>query len=103
MGGRLRPQRKKKPETRRRRRDQQRKGISRRRSLRSRAEFEIQEYSYSNIIDIAQSEQLSGTKGWKLLQVELDTAEESYVMPQFVLYGLGRAWFDDAKLEKLKG
>lgn len=59
------------------------------------------EYSYSNIIDIAQSVQLSGTNGWTLLQVELNTEEESYVMPQFVLHGEGTAWFDDAKLEKV--
>ncbi len=59
------------------------------------------EYGYTNIIDIAQSEQISGTKGWTLLQVELNTEEESYVMPQFVLHGLGTAWFDDARLEKV--
>lgn len=59
------------------------------------------EYYYHNLIDVAQSSKLSGDCEWTLLQVELDTQDEAYVLPCFKLYGTGTAWFDDAKLERV--
>jgi hypothetical protein len=59
------------------------------------------EYSYSNVLDLAQSEKATGSSDWTRLQVELDTAEERYIMPRLLLYGRGRAWFDDVLLERL--
>jgi len=60
------------------------------------------EYTYENEIDPACSAKLSGSRDWTLLQVELDTEDEVYVMPRLALYGLGTAWFDDVKLEKVR-
>jgi len=59
------------------------------------------EYSFTNAIEVAHSEKLTGTRDWTLLQVELDSADEAYLLPRFVLYDAGQAWFDDAKLERV--
>jgi len=64
----------------------------------ARLELATYEYTYSNQIATAYSPQLHGTQEWTELSVELDSGEEAYVMPRFVLYGTGTAWFDDAQL-----
>lgn len=59
------------------------------------------EYAYDNVIETAHSAHVDGSRDWSLLQVELDTGEEAYVMPQLSLYGVGTAWFDDLTLERV--
>jgi hypothetical protein len=67
----------------------------------ARLEVFTYEYTYENMIDMAQSPKVSGTRDWTHVSVVLDTGESAYVMPQLVLYDIGTAWFDDLKLEKL--
>lgn len=67
----------------------------------ARLELNSFEYTFHNFIDIAHSSKLCGDSDWTLLQAVLDTGDEAYVMPRFVLYGEGIAWFDDAKLERV--
>ena len=43
-----------------------------------------------------------GSGGWTRVEAELDSGDEAYVMPRFVLYGNGTAWFDDVMLEKIR-
>jgi hypothetical protein len=67
----------------------------------ARLEMGSYEYTYHNVIDKTRSAHLSDDCDWTLLQVELDTEEEVYVMPFLALYGRGSAWFDDVKLERI--
>jgi hypothetical protein len=59
------------------------------------------EYTEANVMDVANSEKLSGSRDWTLLRVELDSGDEAYMLPRFALYGTGTAWFDDVKLERI--
>ncbi|MBI4024131.1 MAG: hypothetical protein HY360_04065 [Verrucomicrobia bacterium] len=67
----------------------------------ARIELATYEYTYSNVIDSARSAKLGGGRDWTLLQAELDTNDEAYVMPRLALYGTGTVWFDDVKLERI--
>jgi hypothetical protein len=69
----------------------------------ARIELATYEYTYDSVIDCAASAKLAGSRDWTLLQVELDTGDEAYVMPRFAIYGSGTAWFDDVKLERIAG
>ena len=67
----------------------------------ARVELFTYEYSPDNVIDIAQSEKVSGTRTWQKVTVEINTGDEAYVMPRLQLYGSGDAWFDDLRLEQI--
>ncbi len=66
----------------------------------ARLELDGIEYTFHNKIMSATSAPLSGTSEWTKLEVELDSGDQPYLLPRLVLYGAGRAWFDDAMLEK---
>jgi hypothetical protein len=59
------------------------------------------EYGYANLVDLAQSPMVSGTSRWTRVEAELDSGDEAYLMPRFVLYGSGTSWFDDVALEEV--
>jgi hypothetical protein len=67
----------------------------------ARLELGAIEYSFANVIDAAFSPTVSGSRNWTRVSVELDSGDEAYLMPKLVLYGRGRAWFDDVCLEEL--
>jgi hypothetical protein len=67
----------------------------------ARLELASYEYTYHNQIAAAYSPHQAGTQEWTRISVELDSGDEAYLMPRFVLYGLGTAWFDDAELTAL--
>lgn len=64
----------------------------------ARLELAGYEYTYNNIIHNAASPPVSGDRSWTPAAVELDSADEAYLMPKLVLYGPGTAWFDDVQL-----
>jgi hypothetical protein len=67
----------------------------------ARLELSAIEYSFSNVIDAAFSPMVSGSRNWTRVAVELNSGDEAYLMPRFILYGPGRAWFDDVCLEEI--
>lgn len=67
----------------------------------ARLELASYEYTYVNIIDLAVSGGVSGTRDWTPVEAVLDSGEEEYLMPIMRLYGPGVAWFDDLMLEEL--
>lgn len=64
----------------------------------ARLELTTYEYTYVNVIDSAFSAGVTGSSAWQQVTVELDSGDEAYIMPRLVLYGPGRAWFDDVCL-----
>lgn len=58
-------------------------------------------YTYMNMFDIVQSEKISGTTDWTKFEIELDSGDAAYLMPQLVLHGIGTAWFDDLQLVRV--
>ncbi len=52
-------------------------------------------YNYTNISHQAASRGLRGSNEWTLLEVELDSGDQAYLMPYLVLEEAGTAWFDD--------
>ena len=69
----------------------------------ARLELATFEYTYSNLIDFGRSEHVGGSTNWTKVSVELDSGDESYIMPRFSIYGTGTVWFDDITLEKISG
>jgi hypothetical protein len=65
----------------------------------ARVELGSYEYTFTNFIDLAGSENVCGTSDWTRVEVTLDSGDEAYLMPKMVLYGPGTAWFDDVCLE----
>ncbi|MHB9131325.1 MAG: carbohydrate binding domain-containing protein [Armatimonadota bacterium] len=68
----------------------------------ARLELAGYEYTFNNIIDSAATAKVNGDSDWIYVEVELDSGDEAYLMPRLALYGLGTAWFDDLKLEKVR-
>ncbi len=66
----------------------------------ARLELGAIEYGFANVIDAAFSQAVGGSEGWTKVTAELDSGDEAYLMPKLVLYGTGRAWFDDVCLEE---
>jgi hypothetical protein len=57
-------------------------------------------YTYNNVDATAASEKVSGKSGWTRVEVELDSGDMVYVMPQMELTGPGEAWFTEVCLEE---
>lgn len=66
----------------------------------ARLELTAYEYTFANTIDLAASPSVTGTADWTHVEAVLDSGDEAYLMPKFVLYGPGTAWFDDVRLEQ---
>ena len=56
-------------------------------------------YRYGNIMNSAVSVPVAGTSDWTRVEIELDSGDAAYVMPQMELAGPGTAWFTDLLLE----
>jgi len=59
------------------------------------------EYTYHNVTAFAASASVPGTCDWTHVEAVVETGDSAYVLPKFVLYGAGTAWFDDITLEKI--
>ena len=52
-------------------------------------------YTFTNVIDHAVSDTLSGDSAWTFISVALKNENEAFMMPRLELYGSGEAFFDD--------